>query len=898
MKKSTALTAAFLAALWIPASGHSLESPLQRAALAWDRGDYPAALTAYLQVLDSPAADSALETIALQTGELYPTTELTANGAAPQFSPDGSRLVYETGPVLKRLTRLLPSDLASPATEWTGSAAAFSPDGRKLVYLKLAATPELTDAQAALERAGPEERALRQAAFTQLTALRSTLVVRDLASGAENTIDTADLRKTAPAFGRDGTILFAGGPAGAEPVQIYTVAEGRAAAPLTTGAGDKAIIDINSTGTTLLYSARAGGAGPGRGGRGGRSGPGGGAAATFGVLSLADGRAATITGSAPSFSRDGGMLTYVVRDGAESRLMLADVANPSKGVILHKGPARLDAPAISPDGARVAFQMMPNLDWEIYVVDREGDAVTRVTREIQHDIVPRFLTPNQLLGAIGEPRHRRSYLYNLPSMKRTRLFHNNTVRTIAPEYDWVPSPDGTKVLIVSERDGDTVSPERGVYLVDLARRVTRDEVRARVKASLEAEQALVTRGKHMYAPIAAEVRSVVAGASVERVYGYEKTLFDFDSKHVSQPGNKLAAAYLFDRYTSFGYEPEYQPFEYRGRGGAAGGQTANVVATLKGTVNPELIYVVSSHYDSVAGGPGADDDSSGTAALLETARILAGHPQPATIVFASFTGEEAGLLGSREFVRRAVAGKLDIVGALNNDMIGWSNDYRLDNTIRYSNRGIRDVQHAAAMQFTNLITYDTLYYKSTDAAAYYEAYGDIVGGIGSYPVLGNPHYHQSHDFLEGINHQLVTEVAKTTAASLMLLASSPARVKNVTVDGFSHGTVKLSWAPSPEKGVTGYIVAFGPPTKPETGRVRVLKPAATLTGIAPGTIIAVKAVDARGLEGWDWASLTVTTPNSQRPTPNSKPQTPNSKPHAQTPRLRAPNSELEIDEIQ
>src|SRR3972149_4159981 len=56
MKKSTALTAAFLAALWIPASGHSLESPLQRAALAWDRGDYPAALTAYLQVLDSPAA--------------------------------------------------------------------------------------------------------------------------------------------------------------------------------------------------------------------------------------------------------------------------------------------------------------------------------------------------------------------------------------------------------------------------------------------------------------------------------------------------------------------------------------------------------------------------------------------------------------------------------------------------------------------------------------------------------------------------------------------------------------------------------------------------------------------------------------------------------------------------
>ena len=104
------------------------------------------------------------------------------------------------------------------------------------------------------------------------------------------------------------------------------------------------------------------------------------------------------------------------------------------------------------------------------------------------------------------------------------------------------------------------------------------------------------------------------------------------------------------------------------------------------------------------------------------------------------------------------------------------------------------------MQFTNLITYDALYYKSTDAAAYYEAYGDIVGGIGSYPVLGNPHYHQSHDLLETINHQLVTEVAKTTAATLMLLASSPSRLAELKVESFTGGTATLSWTPSARKG--------------------------------------------------------------------------------------------------
>ena len=236
--------------------------------------------------------------------------------------------------------------------------------------------------------------------------------------------------------------------------------------------------------------------------------------------------------------------------------------------------------------------------------------------------------------------------------------------------------------------------------------------------------------------------------------------------------------------------------------------------------------------------------------------MLSRHPQPATIVFASFTGEEAGLLGSREFVRRAVADKVRIVGALNNDMIGWANDHRLDNTIRYSNPGIRDIQHAAAIQFSNLITYDALYYKNTDAHAYYEAYGDIVGGIGSYPVLGSPHYHQSHDTLDTINHQLIAEVAKTTAATLMLLASSPSRITGLKVDSYQHGTAALSWTPNPEKGITGYIVAWGPAGKPEAQQMRVTKPAASVK-VAPGTVVSVKAVNQRGLEGWDWARTTV-----------------------------------------
>ena len=422
------------------------------------------------------------------------------------------------------------------------------------------------------------------------------------------------------------------------------------------------------------------------------------------------------------------------------------------------------------------------------------------------------------------------------------------MRTIAPEYTWVPSADGRQILVTAERDGDTVSPERGIYLVSLDARVTAAEVLARIDASLAAERALRAKGERMFRPIAAGVKRALADVSTSRIYNYEKALFDFDSKHITMPGNRLAGEYLVETYRSFGFEAEQQWFEPRG---ALGGKTANVIATLRGTENPEIVYVVSSHYDSNASGPGADDDSSATAALLEAARVLAKRPMPATIVFASFTGEESGLLGSREFVRRAQAGGTRIVAALNNDMIGWANDHRLDNTIRYSNAGIRDVQHAASF-LTKLITYDARYFKSTDAAAYVEAYGDIVGGIGSYPVLGNPHYHQPTDLLETVNHELVAETSKVTVASIMLLASSPSPVRDLKASGPAGEPASVTWAASPEKSVTGYIVAWGPPDDPLRNSMRVIRPAATIPGAAPGMVVSVKAVNARGLEGWDW----------------------------------------------
>ncbi|MDQ3948956.1 MAG: M20/M25/M40 family metallo-hydrolase, partial [Gemmatimonadota bacterium] len=566
-----------------------------------------------------------------------------------------------------------------------------------------------------------------------------------------------------------------------------------------------------------------------------------------------------LEGGAFAVSADGRSLVYLGRAGTENLVTVVALGDTAQPVTVKRTPSPVSAPALSPDGSLVAFQMMPRDDWELYVVRRDGSGEVRLTREIQHDLLPRFLDNDRVLGVMGEPRHRRSYLYDARTGERTRLFHNNSVRTIAPEYSWAPSADGRQLLIVADRDGNTVSPERALYLADLARRVTGDAVIARIDSNLVAERRLRADGERAFRAVADQIRRVVGDVSVGRIYGYEKTLFGFDSKHITQPGNRKAIDYLTAAYKSFGYEPQQQWFDARTAGGQSV-RTANVIATLRGTVNPELVYVVGSHFDSVPLSPGADDNTSGTAALLEAARVLAKNPLPATIVFVSFTGEEAGLLGSREFVRQAQASRMKIVGVLNNDMLGWANDHRLDNTIRYSNDGIRDVQHAAAMQFSRLITYDTRYYQGTDAHSFYDAYGDIVGGIGSYPVLGNPHYHQPHDLLEMENHQLIAEVSKTTTATLMLLASSPSRLTGLTVARSDGGTAEVRWDASPERGVASYIVAYGPPERPMERRTTVRAPGVTLRGVGPGTVVAVKAVNARGLEGWDWARITIGTP--------------------------------------
>lgn len=104
----------------------------------------------------------------------------------------------------------------------------------------------------------------------------------------------------------------------------------------------------------------------------------------------------------------------------------------------------------------------------------------------------------------------------------------------------------------------------------------------------------------------------------------------------------------------------------------------NVFAVLKGTTDPDRIYVVSGHYDSMCtsptdakcDAPGANDDASGTAVSIELARVMSKHRFDATIVFMAVAGEEQGLLGSTHYAEQAKLAKMNIEGMFTNDIVG------------------------------------------------------------------------------------------------------------------------------------------------------------------------------------------------------------------------------------
>ncbi len=119
-----------------------------------------------------------------------------------------------------------------------------------------------------------------------------------------------------------------------------------------------------------------------------------------------------------------------------------------------------------------------------------------------------------------------------------------------------------------------------------------------------------------------------------------------------------------DRFADYGFEVQRMTY----------GSGVNVIGRKAGTTSPDEEIVIAAHYDHIEACAGADDNATGTAAVLETARVLAQRTYPRTLVVACWDEEESGLTGAEAFVAQAGTENRNILFNYNFEMIGYSND--------------------------------------------------------------------------------------------------------------------------------------------------------------------------------------------------------------------------------
>jgi hypothetical protein len=285
----------------------------------------------------------------------------------------------------------------------------------------------------------------------------------------------------------------------------------------------------------------------------------------------------------------------------------------------------------------------------------------------------------------------------------------------------------------------------------------------------------------------------------------------------------------------------------------------NVVATLKGS-QPEAtdrIYVVSGHYDSMCtsptdakcDAPGANDDASGTAAVLEMARVMAKFEFDATIVFMAVAGEEQSLLGSTHFAEQAKQKNWNVDAMFTNDIVGntlGGNGIRDRGTVRVFSEGVPSNETTAEATTRRSVGGENdsasrqlaRFIKETSEAFVpgmkvmmvyrrdrYGRGGDHIPFLErGYPAVRftevNEDFRHQHqnvrsekgvqygDLPQFVDFSYVANVARVNAASLAMLAYAPARPNGVTLVSRLSDDTELRWDANKEPDLAGYEIVW------------------------------------------------------------------------------------------
>ena len=178
------------------------------------------------------------------------------------------------------------------------------------------------------------------------------------------------------------------------------------------------------------------------------------------------------------------------------------------------------------------------------------------------------------------------------------------------------------------------------------------------------------------------ILKALGSVSIKNIYKTVEELQNFETRYSWEKQDEVAN-YLFKKFQGYDIPVEFDEYYFKDK------KWKNVIATIYGKKKPNDIYMGIAHLDSTSkqpevSAPGADDNASGTAAVLEIGRILKDVSLDATVKLGIFSNEEQGRVGSKHFAKRAREKGLNIRGVINLDIIGFNDSYEVS---EIKNRG-------------------------------------------------------------------------------------------------------------------------------------------------------------------------------------------------------------------
>lgn len=252
----------------------------------------------------------------------------------------------------------------------------------------------------------------------------------------------------------------------------------------------------------------------------------------------------------------------------------------------------------------------------------------------------------------------------------------------------------------------------------------------------------------------------------------------FGIKTTGSTANTNTLNWLKNKYAALGYTTSQITEDTFTFGSST---SKNLIVTKTGTVYPNTYVIICGHYDTI-NGPGVSDNGSGTAILLEAARILKDIPTEYSIKFIHFSGEEQGLLGSSHYVNNVVfqnnVRQLDLRVVFNIDQVGGKIG-NLNNNIKCESDqgGQVSTNNAASQAFTNQLAVCTGLYsplQTTLSNAFssdyvpFENKGDIITGF--YETTRSYNEHTPNDTFANVDPVYVYNVGKAAVGALQHFA--------------------------------------------------------------------------------------------------------------------------------